>query len=361
MYLLKLSKSAEDSIRDSITAVANISKRVDQAIVRTQKAIDAFNVHEAHFADSVIASRIKYHDSVTIANTHRADSAIRAKSHQDSLLLASRFVADSVRLDEAYAALMASDAAINGRIDSVDNVITDTALFFQDSIDNMVQNSHNRDLAILNKVGEGDGKLSGKTTANHAAISQHIAADSAMLHDSINALGGYQKVNIEALLAGLRADSAMVHRALLDSLNNEKTRAQAAELANATAINGNNASVISNAYACYNVWKVFPDMIDPEYVFAGLNYLFGCHPYNNLSFVTSVGVSTKHVAYGNNRADYSVIPGGIVPGLLVKEDYYENKDDYPFHWGENECCINTAPQYVRYVLGCMEVVDAMNK
>jgi hypothetical protein len=122
-----------------------------------------------------------------------------------------------------------------------------------------------------------------------------------------------------------------------------------------------NAQVISAAYNCYRVWKLFPDLIDPEYVLAGLNYLFGCHPYNNLSFVTSVGVNTKKVAYGNNRADYAVIPGGIVPGLLVKEDFFENKDDYPFHWGENECCINTAPQYVQLCLACDEIVRYLNK
>ncbi len=123
-----------------------------------------------------------------------------------------------------------------------------------------------------------------------------------------------------------------------------------------------NGTVINNSYNLYVVWQKYPDLVDPEAILKGLNYLFGCHPYNNLSFVTSVGVNTKKVAYGNNRADYTVIPGGIVPGLIVKApDFLENKDDYPFHWGENECCINTAPQFVRYVMGCMEVADAMNK
>ena len=122
-----------------------------------------------------------------------------------------------------------------------------------------------------------------------------------------------------------------------------------------------NASVINSAYNCYRIWKYFPDMIDPEYVLAGLNYIFGCHPDSNVSFVTGVGVNTKKVAYSANRADYSFIPGGIVPGLLVKQDFFENKDDYPFHWGENECCINTAPQYVLLCLAAIEVTKAMNK
>lgn len=122
-----------------------------------------------------------------------------------------------------------------------------------------------------------------------------------------------------------------------------------------------NSQIISSAYNCYKVWKLFPDMIDPEYVFAGLNFILGCHPYSNVSFVTTVGVNTKKVAYSNNRADYTVIPGGIVPGLVVKNpDFFENKDDYPFHWGENECCINTAPNYVLLCLAADEVAKAIN-
>lgn len=123
-----------------------------------------------------------------------------------------------------------------------------------------------------------------------------------------------------------------------------------------------NSQIISSAFNCYKVWKLFPDMIDPEFVFAGLNFVLGCHPYSNVSFVTAVGVNTKKVAYGNTRADYTTIPGGIVPGLVVKNpDFFENKDDYPFHWGENECCINTAPNYILLCLAADEVAKVINK
>lgn len=125
---------------------------------------------------------------------------------------------------------------------------------------------------------------------------------------------------------------------------------------------GGNEGVISWAYSNYQVWKYFPDMIDPDLVLRGLNYLYGCHPYSNVSFVNSVGVNTKKVAYGNNRADYTVIPGGIVPGLLLLEpDFMENKDDYPFHWGENECCTRTVPGYVMLSIACEKVAESMNK
>lgn len=125
---------------------------------------------------------------------------------------------------------------------------------------------------------------------------------------------------------------------------------------------GGNGTVISWAFNNYMVWKHFPDMIDPEMVLAGLNFLYGCHPVSNVSFVTSVGVNTKNVAYGNNRADYTVIPGGIVPGImLMNPDYMEHKDDYPFLWGENECCTGTVPPYVMLSLACEEVAASMNK
>ena len=124
---------------------------------------------------------------------------------------------------------------------------------------------------------------------------------------------------------------------------------------------GNN-QVISNSFNAYLVWKQYPELVDPEMVLKGLNYLYGNHPYNNLSFITGVGVATKKVAYGNNRADYNVIPGVVVPGLLMrKPDFMENKDDYPFLWGENECCINSVPNYVMLNLACIEVAESINK
>ncbi len=116
------------------------------------------------------------------------------------------------------------------------------------------------------------------------------------------------------------------------------------------------------AYNNYLVWKYFPGMIDPELVLNGMHFIFGRHPYSNVSFVTSVGVNTKKVAYGTNRADYTVIPGGIVPGLLLMNpDYMEHKDDYPFHWGENECCTRNVPQFVMLVLGAEEITKSLNR
>jgi endoglucanase len=110
---------------------------------------------------------------------------------------------------------------------------------------------------------------------------------------------------------------------------------------------GGSSQVINWASANYYIHKIYPDIMDKEYVYRGLNYILGCHPYSNLSFVNAVGNRSKKVAYGGNRADFTTIAGGVVPGLIfLKPDYLENKDDWPFFWGENECIIDGGAWYV---------------
>ena len=59
----------------------------------------------------------------------------------------------------------------------------------------------------------------------------------------------------------------------------------------------------------YYLHKVYPDLFGTEFVSRGLNFLFGTHPAHNYSFVATVGTRSKHLAYGNNRADFSFIAG----------------------------------------------------
>jgi endoglucanase len=110
---------------------------------------------------------------------------------------------------------------------------------------------------------------------------------------------------------------------------------------------GGSGTVVSWAITNYYAYKAFPDIMSKEDVLRGLNYIFGCHPYSNISFVEAVGTRSKKVAYGNNRADFTTIAGGIVPGLiLLKPDFLENKDDWPFLWGENEVTISGSADYI---------------
>jgi endoglucanase len=111
-----------------------------------------------------------------------------------------------------------------------------------------------------------------------------------------------------------------------------------------------NGQVMQYAVLNYRLHKAFPDIYSAEPVFAGLNYILGCHPASNISFVSGVGTVSKKVAYGMNRADFSFIAGGIVPGVLVfNPDFPENKEDWPFFWGENEYVVNMSATWIYLV------------
>lgn len=94
--------------------------------------------------------------------------------------------------------------------------------------------------------------------------------------------------------------------------------------------------------------REFPDVIDAKNAFKATNWLFGCHPYHNYSLVATVGATRpKEVFYGNNRADFSFIPGNVAPGLLFRQpDHFENYDDWPFFWGQNEGTIGGNTSYL---------------
>ena len=117
-----------------------------------------------------------------------------------------------------------------------------------------------------------------------------------------------------------------------------------------------NETIIDRAITNYLLHKTYPDIIGPEYTYRGLNYIYGCHPYSNISFVSGVGVHSKKIAYGNNRADYSFIAGGVVPGILVlKPDFPENKSDWPFLWAENEYVIDICAEYILLVNAILDL------
>jgi len=118
-----------------------------------------------------------------------------------------------------------------------------------------------------------------------------------------------------------------------------------------------NSAVVGDAITGYWLHKAFPDLFDLEGALGGLNYLYGTHPDSNLSFVSAVGARSKQVAYGNNRADFSFIAGGVVPGVLVlKPDFPENKEDWPFLWGENEYVIDLGAKYLFLVHAAQDLL-----
>jgi hypothetical protein len=112
----------------------------------------------------------------------------------------------------------------------------------------------------------------------------------------------------------------------------------------------------------YYLHKAFPETIDSEFTLKALNYIYGCHPGSNISFVSGVGTDSKMVAYGMNRADYSFIAGGVVPGVLIlPPDFPENKEDWPFLWGENEYVIGLAASYIFLVHAANDLVNRVTR
>jgi hypothetical protein len=105
--------------------------------------------------------------------------------------------------------------------------------------------------------------------------------------------------------------------------------------------------------------KFFPDIVDARHAFKVTNWFYGCHPYHNYSFVATVGAARpKAVFYGNNRADFSFIPGNVAPGVLFrKPDHFENYDDWPFLWGQNEGTIAGNTSYLIFGSAFKDLIE----
>jgi hypothetical protein len=118
-----------------------------------------------------------------------------------------------------------------------------------------------------------------------------------------------------------------------------------------------NGRIIEEGITNYFLHKAFPDIVSPDLTFKALDYIYGCHPGSDISFVSGVGTVSKKVAYGNNRADYSFIAGGIVPGVLIlPPDFPENKENWPFLWGENEYVVNVGSSYILLVQAALDLL-----
>lgn len=91
----------------------------------------------------------------------------------------------------------------------------------------------------------------------------------------------------------------------------------------------------------------FPNIVGTEDTLRGFDYVLGRHPVSSVSYVSSVGTSSKLIGYGNNRADYAFIPGGMIPGVVIIEpDFPELKDNWPFLWYENEYVVDAATTFI---------------
>jgi endoglucanase len=110
---------------------------------------------------------------------------------------------------------------------------------------------------------------------------------------------------------------------------------------------GGSANAAGFAVQMYFLHQAFPDLVGVDDTLRGFDYVLGRHPVSNISYVSSVGTSSKLIGYGNNRADYTFIPGGMIPGVVIIEpDFPELKDNWPFLWYENEYVVDAATTFI---------------
>jgi endoglucanase len=110
---------------------------------------------------------------------------------------------------------------------------------------------------------------------------------------------------------------------------------------------GGSVRVADLGVGMYFLHKAFPEIVSTDYTLSAVNYLLGTHPYSSTSYVSAVGTSSKLKAYGNNRADNTFIPGGLIPGyIIIKPDFPECIDDFGFLWFEHEYTIGAASKWI---------------
>ncbi len=107
----------------------------------------------------------------------------------------------------------------------------------------------------------------------------------------------------------------------------------------------------------YFLNQVFPEMFDRENVLRVVNYVLGCHPGSSTSLVSGVGAHSLTVAYGFNMHWWSYIPGGMASGTaLIRPDFPELKEPFPFLWQQTEYVMPGAASYIFCVMAANDLL-----
>jgi hypothetical protein len=179
-------------------------------------------------------------------------------------------------------------------------------------------------------------------TRGGRAYAERLTALAPHLDSAFVFLGGLGVRALPYMDAGFRArmeSDTRVYRARLDSM---LARNPFGVPVTAGGWGGSGAA-LDLAMQAFELHQAFPAIVGPEYTVRGLDYVLGTHPVSSVSLVSGVGARSMTVAYGHNRADFSFIAGGVAPGVvIVRPDFPELKEDWPFLWFENEYVIGEA-------------------
>ncbi len=108
----------------------------------------------------------------------------------------------------------------------------------------------------------------------------------------------------------------------------------------------------------YYLNRAYPKDFGRENVLRVLNYVLGCHPASNTSLVSAVGAKSMTIAYGINLNDWTHIPGGGVSGpSLIRPDFPELKEPFPYLWQQAEYVLTGATTYIFTVLAADRLLN----
>ena len=114
----------------------------------------------------------------------------------------------------------------------------------------------------------------------------------------------------------------------------------------------------SMGVAFYYLHKAFPEIYEAELLYRVVHYVLGVHPGSSTSVISGVGAKSLTVAFGTNRADYSYIPGGGGSGPnLIRPDFPELKENFPFLWQQAEYVMPGAATYLFCVLAADSLLN----
>jgi hypothetical protein len=202
-----------------------------------------------------------------------------------------------------------------------------------------------------------------------AAVELLITTNELRYADRLKALLPYIEANVDKIgWAAARALPAISDPEFTRRLSKAVAR-YAAELRGKLAQNpfgvpfepeiwGVTWSIQNYAVQQYFLQKAYPKEFARENILRVLDYVLGCHPTSSTSLVSGVGAHSLMVAYGTNVNEWSHIPGGGVSGpALIRPDFPELKEPFPFLWQQSEYVIGGASTYLFMVLAADHILN----
>jgi hypothetical protein len=113
----------------------------------------------------------------------------------------------------------------------------------------------------------------------------------------------------------------------------------------------------SDAMRDYFYHKHLPEIFGANTLLNVVNFVLGCHPATNTSYVSGVGSNSALMAYGFNRDDYTFIPGGVIPGASFMKPEFMDLKNFPYYFNQTEYVIHGAASYIFVVLAAQWMLE----